>query len=60
VPGALGWTDIRPLQVGGLAWVVVIRNATIPILGPPGGSYCATFVVLVQTAQPRWVVGLTI
>jgi hypothetical protein len=60
VPGALGWTDIGPLQVGDLAWVVVIRNATIPILGPPGGTYCATLVVLVQTAQPRWVVGLTI
>lgn len=61
VPGASGWTDIHPLQVGDLAWVVVIRNAKIPILGPHGGgSDRATLAVLVQTTQPRWVVGLLI
>jgi hypothetical protein len=60
LPTGRGWTPITPLQVGDLAWIVVIRNATIPILGPPGGSYAATLVVIVETRRPEWVVGLTI
>lgn len=60
LPAGRGWTPITPLQVGDLAWIVVIRDATIPILGPPGGSYKATLVVIVETTRPKWVVGLTI
>jgi hypothetical protein len=60
LPPGRGWTPITPLQVGDLAWIVVIRDATIPITGPPGGSYKATLVVIVETTHPKWVVGLTI
>jgi hypothetical protein len=60
LPPGRGWTPITPLQVGDLAWIVVIRDATIAILGPPGGSYKATLVVIVETTRPKWVVGLTI
>jgi hypothetical protein len=60
LPTGRGWTPITPLQVGDLAWIVVTRAATIPILGPPGGSYKATLVVIVETTRPKWVVGLTI
>jgi hypothetical protein len=60
LPAGHGWTPITPLQVGDLAWIVVIRDATIPILGPPGGTYKATLVVIVETTHPKWVVGLTI
>jgi len=60
LPTGRGWTPITPLQVGDLAWIVVIRDATIPIRGPPGGSYKATLVVFVETTRPQWVVGLTI
>ena len=60
LPPGRGWTPIAPLQVGDLAWIVVIRDATIPILGPPGGTYKATLVVIVDTTHPKWVVGLTI
>lgn len=60
LPPGRGWTPIAPLQVGDLAWIVVIRDATIPILGPPGGTYRATLVVIVDTTHPKWVVGLTI
>jgi hypothetical protein len=60
LPPGRGWTPITPLQVGDLAWIVVIRDATIPITGPPGGTYKATLVVIVETTRPKWVVGLTI
>ena len=60
LPPGRGWAPIAPLQVGDLAWIVVIRDATIPILGPPGGTYRATLVVIVDTTHPKWVVGLTI
>jgi hypothetical protein len=60
LPPGRGWTPITPLQVGDLAWIVVIRDATIPILGPPGGTYKATLVVIVESTRPKWVVGLTI
>jgi hypothetical protein len=42
-----------------LAWIVVMGDVTIPITGPPGGSYQATLVVLVETTRPKWVVGFT-
>src|SRR6266540_2664335 len=58
--GAEGWIDIHPLQVGDLAWLVVIRHAQIPILGGHGGSYRATLVVIEETTRPRYVIGLTI
>jgi hypothetical protein len=60
LPPGRGWTPITPLQVGDLAWIVVIRDATIPVLGPPRATYKATLVVLVDTTHPKWVVGLTI
>jgi hypothetical protein len=60
VVGASGWTDIHPLQVGDLAWLVVIRNAKVPILCPPGGSYRSTLAVLVETTQPEYALGMTI
>jgi hypothetical protein len=60
LPPGRGWTTITPLQVGDLAWIVVIRGATIPITGQPGGSYKATLVAIVETTHPKWVVGLTI
>jgi hypothetical protein len=60
LPPGRGWTTITPLQVGDLAWIVVIRDATIPITGPLGGSYQATLVVIVETTRPAWVTGFTI
>jgi hypothetical protein len=60
LPAGRGWTPIAPLQVGDLAWIVVMRDATIPRLGPPGGTYKATLVVIVETRHPKYVVGLTI
>ena len=60
LPPSHGWTPIMPLQVGDLAWIVVIRDARIPILGPPGGTYKATLVVIVETTHAKYVVGLTI
>jgi hypothetical protein len=54
------WTTINPLQVGDLAWIGVIRNVSIPITGPPGGTVRETLVVIVETTRPKWVVGLTL
>jgi hypothetical protein len=59
-PGVRGWTDIRPLGVGDLVWVGVIRGARIPTAGRPGRNDRATLAVLVQTTQPRTVVGITL
>jgi hypothetical protein len=60
LPQGRGWTSITPLQVGDLAWIVVIRGVPIPINGPPGGTVRETLVVIVETTHPKWVVGLTI
>ena len=66
VPPPIGWPDRRgfvstaPLKPGDLAWLVVIRDATIPILGPPGGTYIAPLAIFVRTDEPSFVVALTI
>jgi len=43
-----------------LAWLVVIRDVTIPIIGPPGRqgprSYLGMLAVFVRTDIPRYVV----
>ncbi|PYO45209.1 MAG: hypothetical protein DMD33_00250 [Gemmatimonadetes bacterium] len=42
-----------------LAWLVVIRDVTIPILGPPGRpgprSYTGMLAVFVRTDTPRYI-----
>ena len=48
------------LFAGELAWLVVIRDATIPILGgPPGRAgqlfYVAPLAVFVRTDEPRYI-----
>ena len=48
--GPLG---LFPEQV---VWLVVIRDVTIPILGPPGGRYLGWLAVFVRTDVPRYVV----
>jgi hypothetical protein len=52
--GALG---LFPDQ---LVWLVVIRDVTIPNLGPPGRSrpltYIGTMAVFVRTDVPRYIV----
>jgi hypothetical protein len=60
VPQGHSWTTIAPLRVGDLAWIVVIRNVTIPITGPAGGTVKETLAVIVETTEPRYVVGMTI
>lgn len=56
-PQGAGWTDIDPLQVGDLVWIVVIRNVPIPNLGPPnplsGSFWLESLVVFVRTDVPR-------
>ncbi len=52
--------DIASTLIGSLAWLVVTRNATIPMTGPRGGTYAATLAAIVQTQRPRFVVALTI
>jgi hypothetical protein len=52
--------DTHPLGPGSLAWLVIIRNADIPVLGPPGGNYIATMAVLVEASRPHAVVGVAI
>lgn len=54
------FTGTGTLQPGSLAWLVVIRNATIRMLGGRGASYTATLAVFVETSRPRFVVALTI
>ena len=43
-----------------LAWLVIVRDVTIPILGPPGRpgppSYIGMLAVFVRTDIPRYVV----
>ena len=50
---------LRARRDGAGKWAQ-FRNVTIPITGPPGGSYQATLVLIVETTHPKWVVGLTI
>jgi hypothetical protein len=42
-----------------LAWLVVIRDVTIPIIGPPGrpgpSSYISMLAVFVRTDIPRYI-----
>ena len=42
-----------------LVWVVVIRDVTFPIIGPPGRSgprsYTAMLAVFIRTDTPRWI-----
>lgn len=52
--------DTSPLGPGSLAWLVIIRNADIPVLGPPGGNYITTMAVLVEASRPHAVVGVTL
>ncbi len=60
LPDHQGYVSIAPLRIGDLAWLVVMRDATIPILGPPGGTYVAPIAVFVRTDQRKFVVAVTI
>jgi hypothetical protein len=60
LPPGHGWTSIARLQVGDLVWIVVIRNAPIPVLAGAGGIVRETLAVIVETMRPRWVIGITI
>ncbi len=51
--------NTAPLQVGDLAWLVVVRNAEVPVLGPPGGSYVTTVAVLVEPNRRHAVLAVT-
>jgi hypothetical protein len=45
-----------PLVAGDLAWLVIVRNAEIPLLGPPDKAHMLVNVaVLVQTTTPNTV-----
>jgi hypothetical protein len=53
------------LRVGSIQWLVVLRNAHIPILGGPSGRIgrgyrTVPLAVFVDTTKPRFLVALTI
>lgn len=62
--GRFDFPDMHPLHAGDLAWLVVIRDATLPLLGPPGRpgprSYMAPLAVFVSTDEPRYVRAMSI
>lgn len=61
LPPGTGWSSISPLQVGDLAWLVVVRDARIPSLNPHHPRVLIeTLVFLVRTDAPKWVAGMTI
>ena len=60
LPDHHGFVSLAPLRIGDLAWLVVMRDATIPILGPPGGTYIAPIAVFVRTEQPTFVAAVTL
>jgi hypothetical protein len=60
LPERRGFVSAAPLRIGDLAWLVVVRDATIPVLGPPGGTYIAPLAVLVRTDQARFVVAMSL
>jgi hypothetical protein len=55
-----GFVSTAPLRIGDLAWLVVLRDATIPVLGPPGGIYVAPIAVFVRTDEPKFVVAMSL
>jgi hypothetical protein len=59
-PDHHAFVSISPLLIGDLAWLIVMRDATIPILGPPGGTYIAPIAVFVRTDVPKFVVATTL
>lgn len=60
LPEHHGFVSLAPLRIGDLAWLVLMRDATIPILGPPGGTYIAPIAVFVRTDQPTFVVAVSL
>jgi hypothetical protein len=59
-PDHHAFVSISPLRIGDLAWLVVMRDATIPILGPRGGTYIASVAVFVRTDEPSFVAAVSL
>lgn len=60
LPEHHGFVSLAPLRIGDLAWLIVMREATIPILGPPGGAYLAPVAVFVRTDEPSFVAAVSL
>jgi hypothetical protein len=60
LPDHHGFVSLAPLRIGDLAWLIVMRDATIPVLGPPGGTYVAPIAVFVRTDEPAFVVAMSL
>jgi hypothetical protein len=62
--GRCSFMNLNPIRVGDLAWLVVIRDATIPLIGPPGRPgpkrYVAPLAVFVRTDVPVFVRAMTL
>jgi hypothetical protein len=47
------------LPADAVVWLVVIRDATIPSLGPGVGDWVQTLAVFVSTDKPRFLESLS-
>jgi hypothetical protein len=48
------------LSEGQVVWLVVIRDATIPVLGPRGGTYVGSIGVFVGSDKARFLEAVTL
>ena len=48
------------LREGQIVWLVVIRDASIPVLGPRGGTYFASIGVFVASDDARFIEAVTL